>query len=214
VGKEETLSGRAVYITGSSTTSAVILVCDVFGYETPLLRKLADKIAAAGYLVVVPDVLQGDPFAGSFTAGEFQPWLAKHPPAGYALETTKSLVEALKDKGISSIGAGGFCWGAKVVVTLAKEKDVKAIVQCHPSRAQKADYEEVAVPIAVLAAPTDGIEQYEELLASRTDVKSFVKIFPDVRHGWTVRYDEANEIAVDQANEAHKLMLDWFAKYL
>lgn len=216
LGKEETLAGQyPVYITGSSSfTSAVILICDIFGYKTPLFRKLADKVAAAGYLVVVPDIFKGDPFTGSYAAGDLPPWLAKHPPAGYPLEVAKGLVEALKDKGIGSIGAAGFCYGAKIVVTLAKEKDVKCIVQCHPSFTHPSDYEEVAVPIAVLAAPTDGVEKYEGILVSRTDVKSFVKIFPDVQHGWTVRYDETNEIAVEQANEAHKLMIDWFAKYL
>jgi hypothetical protein len=45
-------------------------------------------------------------------------------------------------------------------------------------------------------------------------LKSFVKIFPGVKHGWTVRYDENDEHAVEEANEAHKLMIDWFAKYL
>ena len=209
-GKEELLSGLAVYTAGSAaSTSAVILISDIFGYRTPLLRKLADKVAASGYFVVVPDLLQDDPFTGSFVHGDLNPWMAKHPPTGYALEMTNGLVEALKDKGIGSVGAAGFCWGAKTVVTLAKEKDVKAIVQCHPSRVHVSDYEEVAVPIAVLAAPTDGIEKYEELLASRQDVKSFVKIFPDVQHGWTVRYDETNEIAVEQANESHTLMPCW-----
>lgn len=215
-GKEELLSGHQVYATGSpSSPAAVILISDVFGYDTPLLRKLADKVAAAGYYTLVPDALQGDPFSGSFAAGDFAPWIAKHHPTGFATEMTKGLVEALKDKGITSIGVAGFCWGAKVAATIGKEKGtVKAVVQLHPSFVEASDYEEVAVPIMTLAAPTDGIEKYEEILAKRTDVKSFVKIFPDVKHGWTVRYDETNEIAVEQANEAHSLMLDWFAKYL
>jgi hypothetical protein len=29
---------------------------------------------------------------------------------------------------------------------------------------------EISVPVAVLAAPTDGIDKYEDLLASRTEV--------------------------------------------
>ena len=215
VGKEETLAGTRAYVAGSPTASAaVILVCDIFGIDTPLLRKLADKVAAAGYFVVVPDVLQGDPFAGSYAAGDLGPWMAKHPATGAPLEITRSMVEAVKDKGIGAVGAAGFCYGAKTVACLGKEKDVRAIVQLHPSFLEASDYEEVVVPIAVLASPTDGIEKYEELLASRTEVKSFVKIFSDVRHGWTVRYEESDENAVEKANEAHQLMLDWFAKYL
>lgn len=216
VGKEETLAGYPVYTTGpSSSTSAVILVSDIFGFRRPLIRKLADKVAAStGFLVLVPDVIKDDPFTGSFAPENVGAWMQKHPPTGHVLEVTKGLVETLKDKGVGSIGAAGFCWGAKSVVTFGKEKVLKAVVQLHPSGVQAADYEEVVVPICVLAAPTDGVDKYVELLESRTDVKSFVKIFPGVAHGWALRYDETNEAAVEKANEAHKLMIDWFTKYL
>lgn len=47
-----------------------------------------------------------------------------------------------------------------------------------------------------------------------SQVDSFVKIFPGVAHGWTVRYDTNDEAAVEKAGEAHKDLLDWFEKYL
>jgi dienelactone hydrolase len=212
VGREETLGGARAYVTGSPTASAsVILISDIFGVDAPLLRKLADKVAASGYLVAVPDVLQGDPFAGNFAAGDFGPWVAKHPPKGAALEIARGTVAAVRATGIESVGVAGMCWGAKVVAYLMKSKDIRAAVQLHPAMLEPSDYEEVAVPIAVLASPTDGIEKYEAILASRT---SFVKVFPDVKHGWSVRYDETDPVAVEKANEAHQLALEWFAKYL
>ncbi|KAG0567153.1 hypothetical protein M758_7G164900 [Ceratodon purpureus] len=215
IGKEETIAGVPVYITGPrSASAAVILISDVFGYQTPLLLKLADKVAAAGYLTLVPDLFHGDPFAGN-RAGLVE-WKAKHPPTGEPVTVTKNLVEVVKKtKGIDSVGLAGFCWGAKVAVCVGKERaHVKAVVQLHPSMVEASDYEQVAVPIAVLAAPTDGVEPHEALLASRVEVASFVKVFPGVSHGWAVRYQETDESAVKKASEAHVLMLDWFAKYL
>ena len=45
-------------------------------------------------------------------------------------------------------------------------------------------------------------------------VDGFVKIFPGVSHGWTVRYKDEDEVVVKCAEEAHKDMLDWFLKHL
>ena len=43
---------------------------------------------------------------------------------------------------------------------------------------------------------------------------SFVKIFPGVAHGWTVRYSVEDESAVKSAEEAHLDMLNWFTKHV
>jgi carboxymethylenebutenolidase len=45
-------------------------------------------------------------------------------------------------------------------------------------------------------------------------IDSFVKIFPGVAHGWTVRYGVEDESAVKSAEEAHLDMLNWFTKYV
>jgi carboxymethylenebutenolidase len=43
---------------------------------------------------------------------------------------------------------------------------------------------------------------------------SFVKIFPGVAHGWTVRYIVEDNSAVKSAEEAHLGMLNWFTKHV
>jgi hypothetical protein len=43
---------------------------------------------------------------------------------------------------------------------------------------------------------------------------SFVKIFPGVAHGWTMRYSVEDESAVKSAEEAHLDMLNWFTKHV
>ncbi|KAF2583892.1 hypothetical protein F2Q70_00036617 [Brassica cretica] len=75
---------------------------------------------------------------------------------------------------------------------------------------------DVKVPIAILGAENDFltppalVKQFEEILASKPEVGSYVKIFPNVSHGWTTRYDINDPEAVKAAEEAHKEMLDWF----
>ncbi|KAH8955497.1 hypothetical protein BDL97_08G142400 [Sphagnum fallax] len=216
-GKEEVFAGLPSYVTGSSSSSAVVLfVPDVFGYKAPLVRKLADKVAAAGYFVVVPDILHGDPLvllAGPNPLAGVPAWVAKHPPSE-AVPDVRKVAEELQSKGKSSLGFAGFCWGAKVGALVGKDHTFKAIVQLHPSFVEPSDYEEIKPAIAVLASPTDKAEISGPILAARNNIDTFVKVFPNVTHGWTCRYDENDPVAVADAEEAHKDMLDWYAKHL
>ncbi|XP_057415525.1 endo-1,3;1,4-beta-D-glucanase-like isoform X1 [Lotus japonicus] len=111
VGHVEKLGGLDTYVTGSSYSKlAILMVSEVFGYEAPLLRKLADKVAATWYYVVVPDFLHGDPFSSEDATRLLPVWLKDHEP-NKAFEDAKPVIEALKDKGVLAIGAASFCWG-------------------------------------------------------------------------------------------------------
>ncbi|XP_043709276.1 endo-1,3;1,4-beta-D-glucanase-like isoform X2 [Telopea speciosissima] len=185
-GTVKEFGGLLSYITGSlDSKAAILLVSDVFGFEAPNLRKLADKIAAAGYYVVVPEFMHGDPYDPDNTERPVLVWIKDHG-VDKGFEEAKPIVSAIKSKGFSTIGAAGFCWG------------------------------EVKAPIAVLGAeideysPPELLEQFEGVLS----VEGYVKIFPGVIHGWTVRYDVEDKKAVEAAEEAHQDMLDWFAKYV
>ncbi|CAK9236348.1 unnamed protein product [Sphagnum tenellum] len=216
-GKEEVFAGLPSYVTGSpSSSAAVLFATDVYGKSNPESWKLADKVAAAGYFVVVPDFLRGEPFvlqAGPNPLAGAPAWLAKHPPSEGVLDV-KKVVEELQSKGKSSLGFAGFCWGGKLILETGKDHTFKAIVQLHPSLVEPSDYEEVKVPISVLAAPVDHAEIAESILSGRKDIESFVKIFPNASHGWTIRYDENNLQEVAAAEEAHNDMLNWLAKFL
>lgn len=50
--------------------------------------------------------------------------------------------------------------------------------------------------------------------AFSVQVDAFVKIFPGVTHGWAVRYNDEDELAVKSAEESHRDMLGWFEKHL
>ncbi|PRQ38864.1 putative alpha/Beta hydrolase [Rosa chinensis] len=126
----------------------------------------------------------------------------------------------LKSQGVSAIGAVGFCWGGVVVAKLAKSDDIKAAVILHPGRLADEDIHEVKVHTAVLGAeidktsPPEQLKQFGEILLVKSEFDSFVKIFPGVAYGWTMRYNAEDESAVKSAEEAHLDMLNWFTKYV
>ncbi|XP_059632576.1 endo-1,3;1,4-beta-D-glucanase-like isoform X2 [Cornus florida] len=189
-----------------------------WGYEAPNLRKLADKVGAAGFYVVVPDFLYGDPH-GDNAEKPLQVWIKDHEP-NKGFEDAQHVISALESKGVSKIGAAGFCWGAKVVVELAKYAYIQAAVMLHPSFVTLDDIQGVKVPISVLGAEIDNysppelLKQFEGALNAKPEVDGFVKIFPGATHGWTVRYKDEDEVAVKSAEESHRDMLNWFVNYL
>ncbi|KAJ4769253.1 hypothetical protein LUZ62_053510 [Rhynchospora pubera] len=180
-----------------------------------MIRYLADKVSASGFYVVVPDFLHGDPITPEIAKNSRDEWLKKHG-TDKAFEEAKPIIEALKKIGISAIGAAGFCWGAKVVVELAKYDYITAAVLLHPSRVTHDDIGDVKCPISILGAETDHItppemiKQFGEILSSKPEVDSHVKIFPGVVHGWSLRYDVKDKTAAEKAEEAHKDMLNWW----
>ncbi|XP_040374053.1 endo-1,3;1,4-beta-D-glucanase-like [Rosa chinensis] len=82
-GHVEKLGGLDSYLTGSPNSKlAIVLVSDIYGYEAPNLRKLEDKVAAAGFFVVVPNFFYGDPYVppADGSHGGLPTWLKGHGP--------------------------------------------------------------------------------------------------------------------------------------
>lgn len=215
------LGGLKAYVAGSPDSKfAVLLISDIYGFEAPNLRKIADNVAASGFFVAVPDFLYGDPYVPDNAERPLPVWIQSHKTdKGY--EAAKSVIADLKRKGITAVGAAGYCWGAKVVVELSKTADyIQAGVMLHPSFVTVDDIREVKCPMAILGAecdhrsPPELVKQFEEILVAKSEVDSTVKIFPGVAHGWSVRYNADDEYAVKSAEEAFQDMLGWLVKHL
>ncbi|XP_050240380.1 endo-1,3;1,4-beta-D-glucanase-like isoform X2 [Quercus robur] len=220
-GTVQEFGGLQTYVTGSPHSKlAILLLSDGFGYEAPNFRKLADKVAAAGFFVVVPDFLHGDSVTDlSDPKFDQDTWMKAHNTEK-GFEDAKPVIEALKSKGFSAIGAAGFCWGAMVLVKLASSTDLQAAVLLHPGRITEDEINNVKIPISILGAeidhssPPEQLKQFGKKLSEKSEFDSFVKIYPGVAHGWTVRYNVDDESAVKSAEEAHLDMLNWFTKYV
>ncbi|KAJ9182034.1 hypothetical protein P3X46_006069 [Hevea brasiliensis] len=220
VGTVKELGGLKTYVTGPPDSKlSILLANDAFGFEAPNLRKLADKVAAAGFLVVVPDFLYGDPAEPSNPQFDLDTWMKNHDTVK-GCEDAKKVIAALKSRGISAIGAAGFCWGGMVVVKLASCDDIQAAVILHPGPITVDEIKAVNVPTAILGAEFDSIysaeklKQLGEILATKDEIQSYVKIFPGVAHGWTMKYNDEDDSAVKIAEEAHLDMLNWFTKHV
>jgi dienelactone hydrolase len=225
-GKEESWEGIDVYTVGSSVSySAVLFITDVYGWRVPQTRYLADKIAAHGHYVAIPDLMHSDFYQATDPSDEFAGlpiYLPKHPIPEARVEAARVL-EQLQAKGFKKIGVLGNCWGAKIIISLLfGDKGVDAGVMQHPSFLTKEEIAAVKIPLAILGASIDVItppamaEEFGEILKASPEVgdKYYVKVFPDVEHGFTTRYDLKDEAAHLKACEAHDEMLAWFAKYL
>uniref|UniRef100_A0A6N2LW49 Dienelactone hydrolase domain-containing protein n=1 Tax=Salix viminalis TaxID=40686 RepID=A0A6N2LW49_SALVM len=228
-GTVQEFGGLKTYVTGDSDSKlAILLIADAYvlaqvfypqlGERT---RKLADKIAAAGFFVLAPDFLYGDPVDLSRPGFDIEAWKKLHN-TDKVKEDAKSVIATLKSKGVNSIGAAGFCWGGNVAVKLASSSnDIQAAVILHPGPLTIDEIKgKVKIPIAVLGAeadhlsPPEQLKEFGEILSAKSQLASLVKIFPGVGHGWTVRYNVEDESAVKSAEEAHRDMLQWFAKFV
>ncbi|KAL6503435.1 hypothetical protein OROGR_025358 [Orobanche gracilis] len=187
-------------------------------YEVPHLR-IADKVGAAGIYTLVPDFFHGDPYVSGRNLSD---WKKQHQPIN-GTKDAKEIIKSLQRKGITKIGAAGFCWGGKVAVDLAKSSYIQAAVLLHPTNVTAKDIQGIKVPISILegqkdaSSPPSLLEQYKSALKAKpkgSKVDSYIKIFPGAGHGWTTKYNDTDAFAVKRAEEAHKDMLDWFLKYL
>ncbi|CAA0824982.1 alpha/beta-Hydrolases superfamily protein [Striga hermonthica] len=218
-GQVTEIGGLKSYVTGpDNSDTAIVLISDVFGFEIPNLRKIADKIGAAGFYTVVPDFFNGDPYvSGQKPWGS---WFAKHHAENGITDANKVIEALSQSRSINKIGAAGFCWGGKVAVDLSKPPSVGAIVLLHPTYVNNDDIQGVNVPVSILGGEADTqvnttmIKGFESVLENTHKVDSFVKIFPGAEHGWTTRYNDTDAAAVERANEAHQDLLNWIIKYV
>lgn len=213
------MGGLKTYVTGlRRAISAIILVSDVYGFQAPKLRKIADQVASMGYFVCVPDLLKGDPYTDD-PERPLSEWIKTHSPVE-AAERTKPLIAALKKEGMYAVGVGGYCWGGKVAVELSKTDKIQAVVISHPYLVTVDDMKDVKHPIEILGgqrdtvSPPELIRQFDQALDKNKGIDHFVKIFPGAPHGFACRYDANDPFAVKTAEEARTYMVNWFNKYL
>ncbi|KAI4311207.1 hypothetical protein MLD38_036119 [Melastoma candidum] len=235
---ERMLAGLRTYFAGIPQFSlgspyAVIIACDVSGYEDPKIREFTRKIAGKGYYVVVPDFCRGDPFLPDPPGGGGRPfadWLEDHDPSGDALEDAKLVSKILgySQKGIGAIGVG---WGAKVVaeLTMPWSNDyayhINSAVLLDPFSVTLDDFKGGYVPTLVSGAEinhdhasSQSCELFRELsdsLSTKSEIVRLVKLFPNVANRWSLGQDSDHEEGVREDDEEVLAdVFDWLSKHM
>lgn len=199
-GRVVQLDDLPVYIVGDTTTppptKAIVWNYDIFGFARGRTRQLCDLLASRGYLVALPDYFRGtfqdptQPGAKEFLA-RVSNWT--NLEADWRLR----LRPYLADRGVTSFGTIGTCWGTYVTVKLSTLPEFSAGVSMHPSHSPMmlllAENEEevlrsIQSPQLMMSAKTDSPNVKpgglaEQVLGERVTLLEF----PEMDHGWTTR---------------------------
>jgi len=162
-----------------SSTACIVLFTDVFGYELPNIRLLADKLALQSQLTVyVPDILLNDAIpADKFDRNTFPQWKSKHTDIE-TLPIIKQVLYTLRNThNYQKIGGWGFCFGGRYAALAAANSfstnqdtesttnnttsnsnnyhGLDAYAVAHPSFISLDDFAHLTVPGLYLCAETD-----------------------------------------------------------
>eukprot|EP01118_Nematostelium_gracile_P019645 TRINITY_DN9178_c0_g1_i1.p1 TRINITY_DN9178_c0_g1~~TRINITY_DN9178_c0_g1_i1.p1 ORF type:complete len:263 (-),score=79.05 TRINITY_DN9178_c0_g1_i1:4-732(-) len=212
LGTEGTYANEKAYIIRPTepVKRAIIISTDLFGYQIRNAQLIADQLSKRlNALVVVPDYLDGeavpiDAFSTGFNIG---PWIQNHPASG-KISNARLMIQHMKEQdGIEKIGMVGYCYGAKLVIEIAKEKDqLTAYAVAHPSFVHVPDdIKEVKTTGLYMCAETDQQfpqekQQESKKILEEINIPSTFIFYPGTTHGFAVRGNR-NEPSTSAAME-------------
>ncbi|XP_062841356.1 carboxymethylenebutenolidase homolog isoform X2 [Trichomycterus rosablanca] len=205
------------------TDKAVIVIQDIYGWQLPNTRYMADMLASNGYTAVCPDFFVGkEPWSPSSDWSTFQQWLEDKKPTNINKEVDAVLKHLKEQCGAKRIGVVGFCWGGVATHYLALQcPEIKAGVSVYGIIREKEDRYELKSPTLFIFAEKDAVIPLEQVtslelkLKEKCTVDFQVKIFPDQTHGFVHRQrEDVNETDRPHIREARNDMINWLNKYV
>jgi len=218
------IKSYVTYPPDKSTKYGILFIPDAFGLELNNNKLLADDLARAGYLTVIPDVFRGEPAPESLMLGgmhdfNWGAWLGKHT-ASVVEGILEATIKGMHELGVQKIGAVGYCFGGKYVVRfLAQGKDVDAGFIAHPSFVEASEVEAIKGPLSIAAAETDHVfgpdrrHETEEILLKK-DVPYQLALYGDCEHGFAVRTDLKDRKKRFAKESAYFQAVRWFDEWL
>ncbi|CAK4032396.1 AIM2 family [Lecanosticta acicola] len=222
--------GIKIYGNGpQDATKALLIIYDVFGFSSQILQG-ADFLAAQGYKVFMPDLLEGRP-----APMEWMPMpdaTGREPPAndraldefcqgpgntqstiGKVLQITQ--ISQASNPQITKWGLVGYGWGGYVAnCLLAAGSPFEACAQLQPGWPGQEVAERVAKPILALCSKDEPESDYAHFKPYLKVDAKFVH-FPKMIHGWmSARGDLYRPEVQRDYQRGYEIVAEWFMRYL
>jgi dienelactone hydrolase len=188
-------------------------------------KLMADSFAANGYLTIIPDLFNNDQLAVNRPDDfDIMGWITKgtggnnpHTPEYVDAAVLKG-IKALQDRGVTKIGAVGYCFGGKYVVRHYKN-GIKVGYSAHPSFVSDEELAAITGPFSIAAAETDSIFTTElrhksEGILAKTGQPWQINLFSGTEHGFSVRGDLSDPKQRFAKERAFAQSVEWFDQWL
>ncbi|NXG35113.1 CMBL Carboxymethylenebutenolidase, partial [Dromaius novaehollandiae] len=209
---------------------AVIVIHDIFGWQLPNTRYIADLLTANGYIAICPDFFVGqEAWKPSNDWASFDDWRKTRDSSKIDKEADVVLKYLQEQCGAKKIGVIGFCWGGAAVHHLMlKNPHLKAGVSSygvirffhdaynllHPTFfifAEKDDF----IPLEQAKHSVLQVALLEQKLKENCKVDYEVKIYPGQTHGFVHRKrEDISPQDKPYIEEGRKDMINWLNKYI
>lgn len=173
--KQDTVSTYIAYPPDKSTKNAILIITDVIGHQFINTQLIADKFAAKGYFVLMPDMFNGDSVPLNRPEGlNIMDWVKNHSPVQTEPIIDSVLKEMRENLGCKRIGGVGYCFGGKYVCRYLKPGLLDVGYIAHPTMLEGEELREIEGPLSIAAAGEFFFVEWI-ILARDTDADDFFK---------------------------------------
>uniref|UniRef100_A0ABM5GAA0 Carboxymethylenebutenolidase homolog n=1 Tax=Pogona vitticeps TaxID=103695 RepID=A0ABM5GAA0_9SAUR len=206
-----------------STDKAVIVIHDIFGWQLPNTRYIADLFTSNGYISILPDFFKGEePWKPSDDWSIFNDWLKTRDAKNVDKETDVVLKYLKEQCNAKKIGVVGFCWGGAAVHHLMlKYSEFKTGVSVYGAIKLAEGHCNLKSPTFYIfgenddVIPLDQVAELEQKLKQQCKVDFEVKIYPGQTHGFVHRKKEdINPQDKPYIEEGRRDILNWLHRYM
>ncbi|XP_026556693.1 carboxymethylenebutenolidase homolog [Pseudonaja textilis] len=224
-GQEVQIQNIKAYVCrpASDTNKAVILVHDIFGWQFPDTKYVADIIASNGYTTICPDFFLGKvPWTPNDHWQNFGDWLKDRDPMKVD-KTVDMVLKYLKEQyNATGIGIVGFSWGGMAVHhVMLTNPELKAGVSLYGIIRDSETRYNLLNPTFFIFGEKDHtislkqVSLLEEKLTEYCNVNYKIKVYPGQVHGFAqCKPEDMKPKDKPYAEEARMDLIEWLNRYI